>query len=439
MTQGPAAADAAGRTMEGFVACYGRARAGDVRRVFSPYRICPLGAHVDHQDGAVTGMAIDQGVVVAFAPRADADIRAASADFPGPVTFDLRAVPPAAPGEWGNFLRGAALVLQDRLLHDRRARGIDVFVLGQLPIGGLSSSAAVAIGYLLALEDANTLDVTPEENAALVHRIENQYVGLHAGVLDQSMILFARQDRLLRLDCRSGAREYVAFGELHGAPPIAPAIKAPAIAVAYSGRSQALVGTGYNQRVAECRAAATRLLELAGHTKRRVEGGIEGHTVPPGGARLRDVPPNVYARYGDALPAPLGRRAAHYFGEQRRVDAGMVAWRAGDRVRFGQLVAESGRSSIENYECGAPELVALYEAFMATPGVYGARFSGAGFRGSCLALIDPAAADAVGPEVRQRYLRAFPQYATTFGFFRCASGPPAGLLESGNPAAHPVS
>ncbi len=353
----------------------------------------------------MTGMAIDQGVVVAFAPRADGRVRGASADFPGEVAFDVRAVPPAVPGEWGAFLGGAALVLQDRVTY-----GVDLFVLGQLPIGGLSSSAAVAIGYLLALEHANTLQVTPEENALLVHRIENEYVGLHAGVLDQSMILFARRDRLLRLDCRSGAREYVAFGT-----PDAAA-RPPAIAIAYSGRSEALVGTGYNQRVAECRAAAARLLELA------------GHEIPPGGARLRDVPPDVYARYGPALPAPLGRRAAHYFGEQDRVEAGMDAWRAGDSVRFGHLVTESGRSSIEKYECGAPELVALYEALMATRGVYGARFSGAGFRGSCLALVDPEATTAVGQEVRARYLRAYPQYAATFGFFRCASGPPARLV-----------
>src|SRR5688572_29287058 len=95
----------------GFAAKYGRAQARDLRFVLSPYRACPLGAYVDHQDGLVTGMAIDHGVIVAFTPRDDTLVRAASAYFPGDVTFDLDAVPPAVPGEWGNFPRGAASAL----------------------------------------------------------------------------------------------------------------------------------------------------------------------------------------------------------------------------------------------------------------------------------------------------------------------------------------
>jgi galactokinase/galacturonokinase len=169
------------------------------------------------------------------------------------------------------------------------------------------------------------------------------------------------------------------------------------------------VGTGYNQRVGECREAAAQLLALA------------GLPVAADGARLRDVPPEVYAAHKGQLPPHLGRRAAHYFGEQARVAEGVAAWEGGDAVRFGQLVTASGRSSIENYECGAPELIAIFEALIESPGVYGARFSGAGFRGSCLALVEPSALAAIGERVRATYLRAFPQYAETFGFFRCAS------------------
>ncbi|HEX2516675.1 MAG TPA: hypothetical protein VH257_18370, partial [Chloroflexota bacterium] len=366
------------------------------------------------------------GVAVAYAPREDTRVRAASADFPGEVGFDLGEIPPASPGEWGNFLRGAALVLRAGGAPGGAspaapgadagggalARGADLFVAGELPIGGLSSSAAVAAGYLLALCGAGGLGLPAERCATLVHRVENEYVGLRSGLLDQSMILFARRERLLHLDCRSGAREYVPCGAAErGLPP-------PAILVAHSGLTRALVGTGYNQRVAECREAASRLLEGA------------GLPAPAGGARLRDVPPEVYREQRVALPAPLARRAAHYFGEQERVAAGTVAWREGDLEGFGRLVARSGRSSIENYECGAPELVALYEALLEAPGVYGARFSGAGFRGACLALVHPPAFDAAAEAVRATYLRRYPQYAGTFGVFRCASGPPARRLSA---------
>jgi galactokinase len=378
--------------------------------LFSPYRVCPLGAHVDHQDGLVSGMAIDKGVVFAFAPRDDSCVRAASANFSGTIEFDLRDVPPPAKGDWGNFPRGAATALQRHVVAhrgDTLTRGVDLFLVGELPVGGLSSSAAVGVGYLLALEASNGLAVTPEENVQLARAIENDYVGLHSGVLDQSMILQGRQDRLLVLDCRSGERRYVALGE--GAPEVV-------IGVAYSGLSQGLVGTGYNQRVSECREAASQLLELAGLPH------------PEGGARLRDVPAAAFDAHGDALPESLARRARHYFTEQARVQDGARAWGAGDVARVGALVTQSGRSSIENYECGAPELVALYEALIESPGVYGARFSGAGFRGSCIALVDPVAFESVGEGIQARYLRAFPQYAETFGFFRCASGPAAHLV-----------
>ncbi|HEU5315095.1 MAG TPA: galactokinase family protein [Chloroflexota bacterium] len=375
-----------------------------VQLLFSPYRVCPLGAHVDHQDGVVTGFAIDQGVAFAFAPRGDTTVRAASANFAGGVRFDLTRIPPAASGDWGNFARGAAAALQSR--GHRLERGVDLYLAGELPVGGLSSSAAVGTGYLLALEAANGLDVTAEENVALARAIENEYVGLNSGVLDQSMILLSREDALLRLDCRTMGRDYVGFGG--SAPPV--------VGVAYSGVSQALVGTGYNQRVAECREAARVLLEAA-HLP-----------VPDGGARLRDVPVEAYERLKDALPDPLGKRARHYFGEQARVAAGAEAWGGGDVTRFGRLVSESGRSSIENYECGAPELIALYEALLHGPGVYGARFSGAGFRGSCLALVDPAHFETVGERVRAAYVGQFPQYAETFGFFRCAPGPAAHVV-----------
>ena len=97
--------------------------------------------------------------------------------------------------------------------------------------------------------------------------------------------------------------------------------------------------------------------------------------------------PEVFAEYGEGLPDPLRRRAAHYFGEMRRVGEGVAAWERGDLERFGALVSESGASSIENYECGTPAMVSLFETLVEQPGVFGARFSGAGFGGSCLALV----------------------------------------------------
>ena len=429
--------DSFGRACEGLTTTFGRSRE-DVHYLFSPYRVCPLGAHVDHQDGLVTGFAIDHGVAFAFAPRADTLVRAGSATFPGTISFDLTQIPPATPGDWGNFPRGAAVALKNR--GHALSRGVDLFLAGELPVGGLSSSAAVGVGYLLALEAVNALDVTPDANVALARAIENEYVGLNSGVLDQSMILLSREGALLQLDCRTMDRTYIRFGEESGSASFGSTGNfgrssgsahkdptPPVLGVAYSGVSQALVGTGYNQRVAECREAARLLLEAA-----RLPS-------PKTGARLRDVPPDAYAAHKHTLPDNLAKRAAHYFTEQQRLRDGVVAWAKGDLPHFGRLVSESGRSSIHNYECGAPELISLYEALITAPGVYGARFSGAGFRGSCLALVDPAHFDAAGEHVRDHYLKTFPQYADTFGFFRCAPGPAAHLLPKETAPATPVT
>ena len=92
----------------------------------------------------------------------------------------------------------------------------------------------------------------------------------------------------------------------------------------------------------------------------------------------------------------------------RRVEEGIGAWRAGDLVRFGELVSESGASSIHNYECASEQLTTLYEILRTTPGVYGARFSGGGFGGSCLALVDPDAEREIADTVRRGYTAAHP-------------------------------
>jgi galactokinase/galacturonokinase len=179
------------------------------------------------------------------------------------------------------------------------------------------------------------------------------------------------------------------------------------ILIIYSGVSQGLVGTGYNNRVAECVEAAGLLLEYG-----------DNHAVHPN-PRLRRVPPALFAAYGQRLPDNLRRRAAHYFDESRRVQQGVQAWRDGNLARFGALMNESGQSSIKNYECGSPQLITLYDILRDTPGVYGTRFSGAGFRGNCLALIDPAARQSIGQAVHRRYPAAHPAEAAAYSLHVC--------------------
>jgi galactokinase/galacturonokinase len=169
------------------------------------------------------------------------------------------------------------------------------------------------------------------------------------------------------------------------------------IAVFFSGLERSLVGSAYNLRQDECKAAAYSLLAYAG-----MEYGKFRDT------RLRDVPEEIFNRYKDRLPDNFRLRAEHYFDEFARTQAGTQAWSAGDIERYGELVFESGRSSIEKYQCGCPELIRLYEIMLRTDGIYGGRFSGAGFKGCCMALVETGKAEEVLANVGRAYLKAFP-------------------------------
>lgn len=371
--------------------------AQDVGFALSPYRLCPLGAHVDHQLGLVTGLALDMGVLLAYTPNDRGRVRLRSLDFEGEVEFSVLEIPPPIPGDWGNYARGAALALQQQ---HSLSRGFDGVIAGSLPIGGLSSSAAVGVAYLLALEEVNELPVDPDENIRLDQFIENQYIGLNNGIMDQSVILLSRKDHLLSLDCASGDHENIPL------PNCAPPFE---IAVVYSGLSRSLVSTTYNQRVAECRQAAALLLQHAGLT-------TEGSPV------LREVPEEVYTKYVEALPSTLRRRANHFFEERRRVERGVQAWRKGNLDEFGLMMTQSGASSIHNYECGSPHLITIYSLLAEARGVYGVRFSGAGFRGACVALIDPSHREALVSLLTEEYPAAHPEVADLFSLHFCHSG-----------------
>lgn len=363
-----------------------------------PLRICPLGAHIDHQLGIVTGMTIDRAVMLAFVPRRDATVVLDSLNFEGAIQIDLDNVAPYRKGDWANYARGAAMALQTE---HALVRGFTGVIGGDMPIGGLSSSAAVTIAYLLAFEAVNDLDVAAPANVAHCRYTENQYIGLKNGILDQSVILFSAPQHLTRIDCES-----VEIDRVESALAPTDLAERLGILVVYSGVSQGLVGTDYNNRVAECRSAAEQLLKL-------------GNLPVPDDVRLRHVPTAVYAEHGEKLDGPVGRRARHYFSEMARVEAGIEAWQQGDLAALGRLVTESGHSSVTWYECGSPQLISLYEILRQAPGVYGTRFSGAGFRGNCIALIDPAQVDAIAATVHRHYPARHPDIADRYSIHLC--------------------
>lgn len=371
---------------------------------FCPYRISPLGAHIDHQHGKINGLAIDHGIHMAYRPKQNGVIELQSLNFPKRAQFFVSAVPETRAGDWADHLRGAAKALGERY---PLKTGLSGVIEGSLPIGGLSSSAAVIICFLTALCKVNGIRLAPMEMIRTAQAAENQYVGVACGKLDQSCEVLSKKDHLLYLDTRDDSYELI---------PTPEQMKPYRIAVFFSGLERSLRNSKYNLRQDECKAAAYALLGYAG-----LDYGAFADT------RLRDVPFTVFDAYKNRLPEPWRRRAEHYYGEFARAERGAQLWRRGDLEGYGQLVFDSGRSSIENYECGCDELKTLYEILRDTRGVYGGRFSGAGFKGCCMALIDPELAEGIGAKVSAAYLKAYPGLAGKYGYHLCASADGAAL------------
>ena len=368
---------------------------------FCPYRVCPVGAHVDHQLGVATGFALDKGIRIAYRIKHNGVVELHSLNFAKRAQFHVRDVCDVREGDWADYLRGATLLLNRR---HPLSLGLAGVIEGSLPIGGLSSSAAVTLAFLQALCRVNELRLPASEIIELARETENSYVGVASGTLDQSCEVLCRRGHLLLLDTQDGSHELIP-------PPVArPSFR---IAILFSGVERTLASSKYNMRVDECRSAAYALKAFAG-----MPYGKFGETF------LRDVPYDVFEQYGHRLPDAWRKRAEHWYGEQRRVDQAVDAWRRGDLATFGALSFESGRSSIERWETGGPELKTLYDIMTRTEGIYGGRFSGAGFKGCCMAIIRPEAAEAVTEQVMREYLATFPEMTGRFSVHICdtASG-----------------
>ena len=374
--------------------------------LFAPYRICPVGAHVDHQHGLVTGFALDKGVDLWFDVTEDGSVDLRSESFEGEVRFNLAEPSLVRQGNWGDYARGAKYALRKRFELHRGIRGV---LKGSLPVGGLSSSAAVLIAYVMAFARANDISLTKMEVAKIASEAEREYIGLNNGLLDQACIALGRKDELLMLDCDTNDYRLI---------PRNPKMPDFRLAIFFSGLTRSLVNSDYNLRVGECRTAAWNMLAYANMPLKSFDKTF-----------LRDVPRELYDATWDRMPARFARRAEHFYSEYKRVRQAVTAWETGDLEWFGRLSFESCESSIHNYECGSPELIAIYRAMRSTKGIYGGRFSGAGFKGACIALVDPAETERIRVEITDKYLAEFPQYGKTFEVFFCTSEDGARFIE----------
>ena len=335
----------------------------------APGRVNLIGEHTDYNDGFVLPMAIDREILIAARPQPKRTVHLYARSFDEEATFTLDAITPPREATWSAYIAGVALYLQRE---GYLLPGLKAVISGNVPIGaGLSSSAALEVAAATAFEAAGGFAMDPVTKALLCQRVENEFVGVRCGIMDQFIATLGREGHALLIDCRS--LEYRPV-------PIPPGV---AILIADSGVRRGLVESAYNERRAQCEEAARRL----------------------GVPALRDVSPAELSARSSELPPLVARRARHVVEENQRVLDAVVALERGDLETFGQLMDASHASLRDLYEASSPELDALVAIARAVPGCYGSRLTGAGFGGCTVSLVAQETVDAVRQAIEEEYPR----------------------------------
>jgi galactokinase len=343
----------------------------------APGRVNLIGEHTDYNEGLVLPCAIDRDTLALVAPRDDGRWRAVSRETRQPL--DFRASAPPRRGGWGDYVHGVVRALEER---GRRLPGADLAVASEVPVGaGLSSSAALCVALVCALDAAFELGLDGRARAEIAWRAESGFAGVPCGPMDPLASALGRRDTALRIDCRS----------LEVAPVALPGRLR--LLVADSGVRRQLAAGAYGDRRAECAEALRRARE-------------EGVAAPEARA-LRDLGSADLPALVRALPAPLARRARHVVLENERVRATAAALARGDLAGAGAELRRGMQSLRDDFEVSTPELDALCESADALPGVHGSRLSGAGFGGCTLHLVEAEAAGEVASELAARFAARF--------------------------------
>ena len=333
-----------------------------VRLVRSPGRINLIGEHTDYNEGFVLPMAIDRAIVIALVPSDDRCVEITRLDTGELARFDLDADYQGS-GTWVDYLGGMAALLARRGVPTRGVRGV---IASSLPIAvGLSSSAAIEIAAAWAIADGEDVPLPPMELARAGQAVEHEFIGVNSGLMDQLAVIFGRRDAALLIDCRSLEHR-----------PVRLPLERHAVVAIDSGSPRRLGSSAYNERRAECEAVVSAVAKQ-----------------DPKVRALRDVDLEMLdAVRGSVSPAALDR-AEHVIRENERVLACVAALERGDLAAVGDLLAASHASLRDLFEVSSPQLDALVEIATSTPGVVGARMTGAGFGGSIVAI---AARDQIG-------------------------------------------
>ncbi len=330
----------------------------------APGRINIIGEHTDYNLGFVLPAAIDRNIQF-LAKRTKNNLVSVWAEFfQESENFVIHDLQVSLTKKWVNYVKGIFWVLEKE---GYSLGGLDAFISGDIPLeSGLSSSAALEVSVINALNKLFHLSLSREQLARLSQKAENDFVGVSCGLMDQFISVFGRKNTALFLDCETLFYEHVPLPlEEHGLNIVV-----------------------YDSRI-------RRELSASDYNKRRLESAAALKSLKTSGVRsFKDVRDGMLEDKKDEMGDILFRRARHVTTENQRVMDAVRVLKKGDFQKLGELLFQSHQSLRYDYEVSCPELDLLYEVGKQFEGCLGARMTGAGFGGSGIALVEETQTEA---------------------------------------------
>lgn len=343
------------------------------RTFFSPGRVNLIGEHIDYNGGLVMPCAITFGTTLLISPNYDGVFRFKSLNFEEVVEIPLQVEYKKENSCWYNYPLG---VIQHFLKDGHRLQGLDFLYYGDIPIGsGLSSSASIEVVTAFALNEIFKAGYSKLELVKLSKWVENSFIGLNSGIMDQFAVAFGEKNKALMLNCDT--LDYEAVDSNLGDH---------VLAIINTNKPRKLAESKYNERVTEC-AAALKALQQE----------LDIHN-------LCDIDTSTFEQYEHLITdAVIKNRATHVIAENDRVKLAAKALASNNLAEFGRLMYASHNSLRDLYEVSGKELDTVIEYATTNANVAGARMTGAGFGGCAIALVKANAFDDFSSGVTKYY------------------------------------
>ena len=324
---------------------------------FCPGRINLIGEHIDYNGGRVMPCAISLGTYLAISKNKDKLLRFYTLNFAEKAEYHLQKNYSKTGKGWFNYPIG---IINELIERENIISGLDMLFYGNLPIGaGLSSSASIEMVTSFALNNMFSLNIPAKEMVLMGKKVENEFIGVNSGIMDQFAVVMGKKDKAILLDCDTLEYEYLPFetGEY-------------ILTVINSNKKRTLADSKYNERFAEC-GKALKAVKKELNVK-----------------NLCDISLNEFEEHRHLInDAVLDRRALHVSSENFRVGEARDALKANDLISFGKLMYASHQSLKDWYEVSGKELDTIVEFCKTYDDCIGARMTGAGFGGCAIALV----------------------------------------------------